>query len=537
MFEHTQIFVDISCFDIYISFADTHGKDLATVVEFDCLRPSASLQDMMFNSTNRDNNNNNSNHSPDTSDSDDSEFGNNHNNNNGSNNCLECAMFDRDQMCSYHAMKNCNPSLATSIRLRRVPSLGLTFLFAIMPRRDLAHVPVALTAVHFDSSASSLLGDVSVQNSAYEKQVFIRYSFDNWATCNEVSADFHSSACASNSRDLFKFVLPIPRVGLPVGGRLSFAIRFVCGGQEHWENNNGDNFQAICTVSRTTSLPRNASIPITAIISPPESPTLITDGRRMIMTTGRISPPITPPQKQHRTMSCPPILSSSEDGKNEEELCHSSSDLSSGELSPPPFPLSSSLASARSPPPPTRHGLRVQKSSSAPIIRPLRRPDDIPMQRGQSLFGFEQFGLDEFSYIHVFGDGEAAPSSTPLKHHYQPRSIGVPYYPIARHVTEELSHHEFMNNNTTTSLPNWVNGCHSNAMVVNPQVNLSSPTTRYIAAQLHQHHSPLSSFAAMDPSSGSSSSSSCPSAPNAKLGTSPDRTSSLHLAMASAEVA
>lgn len=160
---------------------------------------------------------------------------------------------------------------ASSMAARRTNliDVSLAFLFVLMPRRELNNVPVALTAVRFNDHARALEGSISVLNMAYHKDVCIRYSWDGWATCSEQPASYACSPADSNY-DVFTFSLPIAE-NAQLGQRVAFAIRYkphvddcdevehgqesgeasaVCEGDEasFWDNNNGANFEAICTL-------------------------------------------------------------------------------------------------------------------------------------------------------------------------------------------------------------------------------------------------------------------------------------------------
>lgn len=170
---------------------------------------------------------------------------------------------------------------------------SVSFMFALMPRRDQGNVAVALTAVRYNECARAIEGTISCMNLTYHKDVAVRYSCDSWATVSEVRAmyshssqqpfqDFSGSSNKLSARDFFTFALPLADV--QVGSRVVFAVRFTAlpspgecieslsaydhvlggnfGGDDgadfkdsthtytYWDNNNNANFEALCTLPR-----------------------------------------------------------------------------------------------------------------------------------------------------------------------------------------------------------------------------------------------------------------------------------------------
>ena len=79
----------------------------------------------------------------------------------------------------------------------------------------------------------SMHGVVRVSNLAYEKEVTVRWTHDNWRT----NHDTHAIFCANDGpTDRFTFELPVN------GDDVSFAIRFRAQGQEFWDSNRGRNY-------------------------------------------------------------------------------------------------------------------------------------------------------------------------------------------------------------------------------------------------------------------------------------------------------
>lgn len=87
----------------------------------------------------------------------------------------------------------------------------------------------------------SLSGIVRVLNLAFEKNVYLRYTLNNWTTFVDILASYvpHSN---DGQTDKFSFKIITPMF-LEFGGTLQFAIRYCVEGGEFWDNNNGSNYR------------------------------------------------------------------------------------------------------------------------------------------------------------------------------------------------------------------------------------------------------------------------------------------------------
>lgn len=100
-------------------------------------------------------------------------------------------------------------------------------------------VKVMLESVEVDEF--SLSGFVRVLNLAFEKSVSLRYSLNNWITCMDSLASYvPDSSEGDTDKFCFKIVMP---TYLDNGGTFQFAIKYCVGGQEFWDNNNGNNYK------------------------------------------------------------------------------------------------------------------------------------------------------------------------------------------------------------------------------------------------------------------------------------------------------
>lgn len=80
---------------------------------------------------------------------------------------------------------------------------------------------------------------IRVSNLAFNKQVLVRVSGDNWATHNDIEAVYYQGSCDGRS-DRFCATIPAPSYN---GSRkLEFAICFRCSTDEYWDNNGGNNY-------------------------------------------------------------------------------------------------------------------------------------------------------------------------------------------------------------------------------------------------------------------------------------------------------
>ncbi|NXX82203.1 PPR3D phosphatase, partial [Urocolius indicus] len=99
------------------------------------------------------------------------------------------------------------------------------------------------------SSDLGIRGTIQVRNIAFEKQVSVRYTFNQWKTLHEVCAHWHSSIPEKNRQDevdVFTFFLPVPPFLLQLCSIVQFAARYQVNGQEYWDNNRGKNYSLTC---------------------------------------------------------------------------------------------------------------------------------------------------------------------------------------------------------------------------------------------------------------------------------------------------
>jgi hypothetical protein len=108
-------------------------------------------------------------------------------------------------------------------------------------------------------------GRCRAANLSFHKQVSIRYTFDLWRTYQETTGVFRESiASTSNTWDRFCFSIPVEAKQSTQS--LYLALRYTVDDQEHWDNNNGMNYQVLITPN-TPDTPKTTSIDITAPIA------------------------------------------------------------------------------------------------------------------------------------------------------------------------------------------------------------------------------------------------------------------------------
>ncbi|KAJ1948399.1 hypothetical protein EC988_005190, partial [Linderina pennispora] len=110
--------------------------------------------------------------------------------------------------------------------------------------------PVVLERMDLaDNKASSAVisGTIKVHNLAYEKNILVRYSLDEWKTTQEVCAKYQRTlAEPSGPRpgvDRFTFSLPLPASAMAhLPAVVALCVRYDVGGAEYWDNNKGSNY-------------------------------------------------------------------------------------------------------------------------------------------------------------------------------------------------------------------------------------------------------------------------------------------------------
>lgn len=101
--------------------------------------------------------------------------------------------------------------------------------------------------VFLTSDKHTLIGHVAVRNIAFEKTVSIKYTFDNWKTITELTAEYNDDMRRKRriaGYDRFSFAITMADLPQHASSKsLYFCVKYVCDNQEFWDNNYGDNYQ------------------------------------------------------------------------------------------------------------------------------------------------------------------------------------------------------------------------------------------------------------------------------------------------------
>jgi protein phosphatase 1 regulatory subunit 3A/B/C/D/E len=114
-------------------------------------------------------------------------------------------------------------------------------------RNKLDKNTVSLENVIVRDSENCLIGTVKVKNLAYDKNVAIRVTSDNWKTHDDVECTYVeqpglvSQTAVRNLYDTFRFRIELP--AKEDGSRqIEFCVRYRTEGIEAWDNNDGANY-------------------------------------------------------------------------------------------------------------------------------------------------------------------------------------------------------------------------------------------------------------------------------------------------------
>ena len=90
------------------------------------------------------------------------------------------------------------------------------------------------------NNGNCIWGNIILKNLAYEKEVFVRYTTDNWETYNEVPARH----IIRLDNGLEEWVYSTTKSGTPFlhGSHGEFAICYKANGVTYWDNNFGENY-------------------------------------------------------------------------------------------------------------------------------------------------------------------------------------------------------------------------------------------------------------------------------------------------------
>uniref|UniRef100_A0A914WD62 CBM21 domain-containing protein n=1 Tax=Plectus sambesii TaxID=2011161 RepID=A0A914WD62_9BILA len=151
--------------------------------------------------------------------------------------------------------RNSSPTATSTLNERR-----LLRHFEVRSKQDVKRIVeeqnVCIESIN--SHGMCISGFVQVKNVAFEKQVRLRYTLDNWVTYAELPCSFSFSSLVDN-HDFFCFSFCVP-FDLPVGSNCKMCVQFSADGQNYWDNNNGDNYNFECCSEQSVPDINNAQI-------------------------------------------------------------------------------------------------------------------------------------------------------------------------------------------------------------------------------------------------------------------------------------
>ncbi|THY14806.1 hypothetical protein D6D00_09629 [Aureobasidium pullulans] len=111
---------------------------------------------------------------------------------------------------------------------------------------DRKYLPVRVEKVYLSADTKTLIGTVVVANISFQKHVAARFTLDYWKTTSEVMAEYDSDVrkqATSDGCDRFTFNIRLSDQANLENKTLLLCVRYNSGGQEHWDSNNGMNYQ------------------------------------------------------------------------------------------------------------------------------------------------------------------------------------------------------------------------------------------------------------------------------------------------------
>lgn len=133
----------------------------------------------------------------------------------------------------------------------------------VLFRQKLESIYISLENVIVKEAEESVLGTVKVKNIAFDKQVMVRVTFDDWVTKQDIAATFVPSGTEGTAvydlYDTFSFTLAIPPGVAGQNRHLEFCVCFTCDGKEYWDNNNGANYKLVSKVEETKKIQKKLS--------------------------------------------------------------------------------------------------------------------------------------------------------------------------------------------------------------------------------------------------------------------------------------
>jgi hypothetical protein len=136
-----------------------------------------------------------------------------------------------------NAARSRQPTYEWEIRLANFPNLDA---------EGRKSQPVHVERVFLSSDNKNLVGSIAVQNLAFHKSVIARFTFDYWKTTSELVAEYNHDVrrtLQNDGLDRFTFSIKLADQVNLENKTLFFCVRYSVNGQDHWDSNNGYNYQ------------------------------------------------------------------------------------------------------------------------------------------------------------------------------------------------------------------------------------------------------------------------------------------------------
>ena len=147
------------------------------------------------------------------------------------------------------------------------------------------HDKARLEKLSLSSDNKTLIGLVAVANLAYHKHVAARFTFDQWKTVSEVTAEYTDDVRRKqiyDGYDRFSFNIKLEDQANLENKTLHACIRYNVNGQEFWDNNNSMNYQAVF-VQTSKAMPEKNKLPKSGSrASPPRSKSFVKSHSRSL---------------------------------------------------------------------------------------------------------------------------------------------------------------------------------------------------------------------------------------------------------------
>lgn len=114
-----------------------------------------------------------------------------------------------------------------------------------------------------DDDDKCIIGTIAVKNLSFQKDVHVRYSYDQWRTVIEIEATYVPEVTKILKRanfDRFRFTIPLTKFAFLPNDKteVSFCIRYRYDNKDLWDNNYFKNYKVILTRSRRLRGSRSA---------------------------------------------------------------------------------------------------------------------------------------------------------------------------------------------------------------------------------------------------------------------------------------